>query len=359
MYPVNPKKSLGQHFLADRNIAAKITRALSFDGYKNLLEVGPGTGVLTEHLLEKRDISLRLVEIDPESAAYLKERYPETKGMIDQEDFLRYTLSRKYTQPLAIIGNFPYNISSQIFFKILENRHLVKEVVCMVQKEVAGRIVAPPGSKTYGILSVLLQAYYDAVLLFTVPPQVFVPPPKVTSAVIRLTRRLKGGEGKAGREAAARADEKAAGKADREAAWRADQEAAGKAGREAAARADQEAAARAGQKAGGKAIQEAAGYAELPCNEKLFFRVVKTAFNQRRKMLRNSLGPLLLPGHEITGNSISRQEINSPEGREDDWKGVRGTAGGLLSHRPEQLTVNDFVTLTNYIEKHRDGTVIY
>ncbi len=335
MYPVNPKKSLGQHFLADRNIAAKITRALSFDGYKNLLEVGPGTGVLTEHLLEKRDISLRLVEIDPESAAYLKERYPETKGMIDQEDFLRYTLSRKYTQPLAIIGNFPYNISSQIFFKILENRHLVKEVVCMVQKEVAGRIVAPPGSKTYGILSVLLQAYYDAVLLFTVPPQVFVPPPKVTSAVIRLTRRLKGGEGKAGREAAARADENAARKA------------------------DQEAAARAGQKAGGKAIQEAAGYAELPCNEKLFFRVVKTAFNQRRKMLRNSLGPLLLPGHEITGNSISRQEINSPEGREDDWKGVRGTAGGLLSHRPEQLTVNDFVTLTNYIEKHRDGTVIY
>ncbi len=335
MYPVNPKKSLGQHFLADRNIAAKITRALSFDGYKNLLEVGPGTGVLTEHLLEKRDISLRLVEIDPESAAYLKERYPETKGMIDQEDFLRYTLSRKYTQPLAIIGNFPYNISSQIFFKILENRHLVKEVVCMVQKEVDGRIVAPPGSKTYGILSVLLQAYYDAVLLFTVPPQVFVPPPKVTSAVIRLTRRLKGGEGKAGREAAARADENAARKA------------------------DQEAAARAGQKAGGKAIQEAAGYAELPCNEKLFFRVVKTAFNQRRKMLRNSLGPLLLPGHEITGNSISRQEINSPEGREDDWKGVRGTAGGLLSHRPEQLTVNDFVTLTNYIEKHRDGTVIY
>ncbi len=300
MYPVNPKKSLGQHFLADRNIAAKITRALSFDGYKHLLEVGPGTGVLTQFLLEKRDISLRLVEIDPESAVYLKERYPETKGMIDEEDFLRYPLSRKYTQPVAIIGNFPYNISSQIFFKVLENRHLVKEVVCMVQKEVAGRIVAPPGSKTYGILSVLLQAYYDAELLFTVPPQVFVPPPKVTSAVMRLTRRIK--------------------------------------------------------ETAGNADHEKAVYAELPCNEELFFRVVKTAFNQRRKMLRNSLGPLLPPRHEITGNERSRGDSDLPGGCEGGNERVDDPAIGLLSQRPEQLAVGDFVTLTNYMDKYRAGS---
>ncbi len=326
MYPVNPKKSLGQHFLADRNIAAKITRALSFDGYKHLLEVGPGTGVLTEYLLEKRDISLRLVEIDAESAVYLKERYPETKGMIDEEDFLKYPLSQKYTQPLAIIGNFPYNISSQIFFKILENKHLVKEVVCMVQKEVAGRIVAPPGSKVYGILSVLLQAYYNAEMLFTVPPQVFVPPPKVTSAVIRLTRRLEGEKGKAVR-----------------------------AGRETAGKADQEAAGDAGQGATGKADQEAAVYAKLPCNEELFFKVVKTAFNQRRKMLRNSLSRFLPAGQGKSGNNRTGKEGGLAERCEGGREPFNDPATGLLSLRPEQLTVEDFTALTNYIGSYGRG----
>ncbi|TVR71636.1 MAG: ribosomal RNA small subunit methyltransferase A [Marinilabiliales bacterium] len=269
MYPVNPKKRLGQHFLADKNIAAKITRALTMNGYRDVIEIGPGTGILTSYLLDNSNINLRLVEVDPDSVSYLKVRFPGSDAIIEEEDFLKYPLSRNYTEPVAIIGNFPYNISSQIFFRILDNRHIVKEVVCMVQKEVATRIVSPPGSKTYGILSVLLQAYYHTEMLFTVPPQVFVPPPKVTSAVLRLTRRIKKDEP-------------------------------------------------------GNELQETklVRFAIPDCNEDLFFRVVKTAFNQRRKMLRNSLAPLL------------------PELQETE----------LLSRRPEQLSPAGFTELTNLIE---------
>ncbi len=254
MTPVNPKKSLGQHFLTDKNIARKITGALSGRGYHHLIEVGPGTGVLTEFLIENSDITISLIEIDSESADYLRKRFPGISGSIVQQDFLKYPFGEIHSSPVAIIGNFPYNISSQIFFKILDNRHLVTEVVCMLQKEVASRIAAPPGSKTYGILSVLLQAFYYTELLFNVGRQVFFPPPRVNSAVIRLSRRPG---------------------------------------------------------------------CRLECNEELFFRVVKTGFNQRRKMLRNSLSAFLQ---------------------------VKDAGHPLLSKRPEQLSVDEFVSITNYLE---------
>ncbi len=251
---VKPKKSLGQHFLTDKNIARKITSSLSIQNYDHVIEVGPGTGMLTEFLLEKDNIDITLVEIDRESADYLRKRFPGISEKIAEQDFIKYPLGDVHDSPLAIIGNFPYNISSQIFFKILENRHLVKEVVCMLHKEVAMRIISPPGSKVYGILSVLLQAFYNTEFLFNVGPMVFSPPPKVNSAVIRLTRKT--------------------------------------------------------------------GF-RLECNEQLFFRIVKTGFNQRRKMLRNSLSAFL--GEKKAGHP-------------------------LLSKRPEQLTVDDFANITNYIE---------
>jgi 16S rRNA (adenine1518-N6/adenine1519-N6)-dimethyltransferase len=254
MIHVKPKKGLGQHFLTDKNIARKITGYLSRKGYDHLIEVGPGTGVLTEFLLETENRNISLIEIDPESAGYLKKRFPEHSDRIIEQDFLKYPLGEIHSSQVAIIGNFPYNISSQIFFKILDNRHLVAEVVCMLQKEVADRIAAPPGSKTYGILSVLLQAFYRTEFLFNVGRQVFLPPPNVNSAVIRLSRR----------------EEKT-----------------------------------------------------LGCNEKLFFRVVKTGFNQRRKMLRNSLAALIME---------------------------KDTADPLLSRRPEQLAVEDFVRITNFLD---------
>jgi len=260
MFSVKPKKSLGQHFLADKNIAAKITGALTCKGYDQVIEIGPGTGVLTEFLLENKNFKTRLVEIDRESADFLRRRFPGISDNIAEEDFLQYPVDREYSDPLAVIGNFPYNISSQIFFKILEFRHLVTEVVCMVQKEVAERITSPPGSKVYGILSVLLQAFYKTEFLFSVGPQVFIPPPRVRSAVIRLTRRSE---------------------------------------------------------------------SVIGCNEQLFFKVVKTAFNQRRKMLRNSLSSFL-----------------------GAKKGAKDPADGILSQRPEQLSVDDFVSLTRFIEAH-------
>ena len=260
MFSVKPKKSLGQHFLADKNIAAKITGALTCSGYDQVIEIGPGTGVLTEFLLENKNFITRLVEIDRESAEYLRRRFPGIADNIAEADFLQYPVDREYSSPLAVIGNFPYNISSQIFFKILEFRHLVTEVVCMVQKEVAERITSPPGSKVYGILSVLLQAFYKTEFLFSVGPQVFIPPPRVRSAVIRLTRHPA---------------------------------------------------------------------FELDCNERLFFRVVKTAFNQRRKMLRNSLSSFL-----------------------GAKKGAKDPDDVILSRRPEQLSVDDFVSLTRFIEAY-------
>ncbi|MBT1702333.1 16S rRNA (adenine(1518)-N(6)/adenine(1519)-N(6))-dimethyltransferase RsmA [Chryseosolibacter indicus] len=185
---VRPKKYLGQHFLKDQNIARKIVDALIFDDNKRVLEIGPGMGVLTQYLLLIKDIELKVVEIDKESVEYLKNNFSLLQSDIIEGDFLQLDLSTIYAGTYAIIGNFPYNISSQIFFSILEHKNTINQVVCMLQKEVADRIASPHGSKTYGILSVLLQAYYDIDSCFKVPPGVFNPPPKVMSAVIRLRR---------------------------------------------------------------------------------------------------------------------------------------------------------------------------
>jgi 16S rRNA (adenine1518-N6/adenine1519-N6)-dimethyltransferase len=192
MKSVRPKKHLGQHFLTDLNIAANIVNALSeTKNYQSVLEVGPGMGVLTDFLIKRKDIELYLVDIDRESTDYLKEHYKTLEGRIISADFLRMDLNRVFTGPFAIIGNFPYNISSQIFFKVLDYRNQVPEVVGMLQKEVAERIASKHGNKVYGILSVLLQAYYDIEYLFTVEAHVFNPPPKVQSAVIRLRRNSR------------------------------------------------------------------------------------------------------------------------------------------------------------------------
>ncbi|XOV93656.1 MAG: 16S rRNA (adenine(1518)-N(6)/adenine(1519)-N(6))-dimethyltransferase RsmA [Bacteroidota bacterium] len=187
MKSVRPKKYLGQHFLKDEGIAQRITEAIQSTNYQTLIEVGPGTGVLTKYLFELKSPEFFAMDVDSESVAFLKSHYPENEENILFEDFLKYPLT-SFNAPIAVIGNFPYNISSQIFFKIWDNLDLVVEVVCMIQKEVAQRIAAKPGSKTYGILSVLLQAFFEIEYLYTVPPQVFVPPPKVQSAVIRLRR---------------------------------------------------------------------------------------------------------------------------------------------------------------------------
>jgi 16S rRNA (adenine1518-N6/adenine1519-N6)-dimethyltransferase len=247
---VRPKKHLGQHFLKDLNIARKIVDALQAKG-TSVLEVGPGTGVLTQFLIEEHP-ELFVIDVDGESIEYLKKQFPKLDGRIIHDDFLKLSLETLGPGSWSIIGNFPYNISSQIFFKVLEQRHLVTEVVGMIQKEVAQRIASPPGSKEYGILSVLLQAYYDIKLLFSVPPGVFQPPPKVNSAVLSLTRN---------------------------------------------------------------------SVEALPCDEKLFVQVVKTAFQQRRKTLRNALKSLNLPA------SLQQHP--------------------LLDQRAERLGVNDFVFLTN------------
>lgn len=247
---VRPKKHLGQHFLKDRNIASKIADSLTgFGGYDAVLEVGPGTGVLTHFLLEKH-YRVHAIEMDTESVVYLNEHYPELAPRLTEGDFLRLDLSRMFEGKFALVGNFPYNISSQIFFKLLENRDHIPECVGMIQKEVADRIAAPPGSKTYGILSVLLQAFYTVEYLFTVPPGVFHPPPKVQSAVVRLQRNAT---------------------------------------------------------------------TNLDCDERQFFMVVKTAFNQRRKTLRNALGSLTF--------------ATAPDGQ-------------LLTQRAETLSVQDFVHIT-------------
>ncbi len=191
MIPVKPKKGLGQHFLTDKNIALKIVNSLSWKDYDSVLEIGPGMGVLTEFLLENSNKNLRFVEIDRASVDYLNQRFPDIGDQIISRDALDLDMNQVFSKPFAVIGNFPYNISSQLFFKILESRDLVIETICMIQKEVASRIASPPGSKEYGILSVLLQAYFEIEYLFTVPPQVFNPPPKVQSAVIRLRRNSR------------------------------------------------------------------------------------------------------------------------------------------------------------------------
>lgn len=186
---VRPKKALGQHFLTDQSVAQAIVAALKGNG--PVLEVGPGMGVLTQYLLQRKELDLKLVEIDTESVHYLLERFPEVASGLFEADFLKLDLSKLFAGSFAVIGNFPYNISSQIFFKILDYRNSVPEVVCMIQKEVAERMAAGPGSKTYGILSVLLQAWYDIEYILTVGEGAFVPPPKVKSAVVRLTRNSR------------------------------------------------------------------------------------------------------------------------------------------------------------------------
>jgi 16S rRNA (adenine1518-N6/adenine1519-N6)-dimethyltransferase len=288
---VRAKKSLGQHFLTDLNIARKIASALSGGEGVNahdVLEIGGGMGVLTQFLLERDDIRLWGIEIDRESIAYMRERFKEFSPRLIEGDFLRFDLRAQFPDGVKIVGNFPYNISSQIFFKVLENRDLVPEVVGMVQREVAQRIAEPPGSRTYGILSVLLQAWYDIEYLFTVSESVFSPPPKVKSAVIRLTRNAT---------------------------------------------------------------------AELGCNESLFVRVVKAAFGQRRKMLRNALRSGLANGVGHTGDFdhtpadvASRTGSASRNSKNGDPFG--GAEHPFFSRRAETLSVAEFVELTNWVETH-------
>jgi 16S rRNA (adenine1518-N6/adenine1519-N6)-dimethyltransferase len=239
---VRAKKNLGQHFLTDQDVARDIVTSLVANRTNHVLEIGPGMGVLTQYLLEREGIDLKVVEIDQESVRFLLRNFPALKEKILKADFLKVDLSGIFKESFSIIGNFPYNISSQIFFKVLNNKNQVPEVVCMLQKEVAERICAKEGSRTYGILSVLLQTFYNIEYLFTVEPEVFSPPPKVRSAVIRLERN---------------------------------------------------------------------DVRELECNEALFFKVVKTAFNQRRKMLRNSMKQLF--GEIPEEFQMLRPEQLSPE----------------------------------------------
>ena len=263
--PVRAKKHLGQHFLTDENIAKKIGETLSFEGYSEVLEIGPGTGVLTKYLL-KNDIRLTAMDLDRESIAYLKESFSlEHPNLVHgnnfrimEADFLKCDLRELFgNQKFAITGNFPYNISTQIVFKMLEYRNQIPEFSGMFQKEVAQRICEKAGSKTYGILSVLVQAFYETEYLFTVNPQVFNPPPKVESGVLRLVRKEND---------------------------------------------------------------------QLACDEKLFFQVVKTAFQQRRKTLWNSL-----------------KIFNISEDLKED---------SIFAQRSEQLDVPQFVSLTQKIAKN-------
>jgi 16S rRNA (adenine1518-N6/adenine1519-N6)-dimethyltransferase len=255
MQKVKPKKSLGQHFLNDDVIAEKIVDSLTLHvNYSKVLEIGPGMGVLTKILLKKKEYETTVIEIDSNAVDYLKNNFPELNEKIIEGDFLEMNLSEFSETPFAIIGNFPYNISTQILFKAYDNRHLVSEIVGMFQKEVAERIASKPGNKSYGILSVLLQAYYDIEYLFTVDEQSFNPPPKVKSGVIRLRRNKN---------------------------------------------------------------------INLDCDEKLFKTIVKTAFNQRRKILRNALKPI-----------------------------TNKTDLPFLSKRAEELSYRDFVELTNKITEN-------
>lgn len=255
MEKVKAKKHLGQHFLKDESIAKAIANTINLEGYDDVLEIGPGMGVLTKYLLDK-PITTYVIEIDTESVDYLDANYPKLKGKIISKDFLRYDINEVFQgKQFAIIGNFPYNISTQIVFKTLELKHQIPEFAGMFQKEVAERICEKKGSKAYGILSVLAQAFYDVEYLFTVDENVFIPPPKVKSGVMRMRRKED---------------------------------------------------------------------YSLPCSEKLFYTVVKTAFQQRRKTLRNSLKTLNL-------SDALREDL-------------------VFNLRPEQLNVAEFIALTQKIE---------
>ncbi len=253
--PVKPKKFLGQHFLKDMDIARRIAETMIGYAGVTILEIGPGTGVLTRFLLAAGH-DLTVVEIDRESVAYLRAHFPELDNRILEEDFLKLRLDKTFPGRFCVIGNYPYNISSQIFFKVLDYKDLIPCCSGMIQKEVAERMASGPGNKNYGILSVLMQAWYDIEYLFTVPEHVFEPPPKVKSAVIRMTRNK---------------------------------------------------------------------VTDLGCSEQLFKQIVKTSFNQRRKTLRNSLKPIL-------GKECPLYE--SP----------------IFDKRPEQLSVDQFISLTKEIE---------
>ena len=253
--PVKPKKFLGQHFLKDMDIARRIAETMIGYAGVPILEIGPGTGVLTRFLLAAGH-DLTVVEIDRESVAYLRAHFPERANRILEEDFLKLRLDKTFPGRFCVIGNYPYNISSQIFFKVLDYKDLIPCCSGMIQKEVAERMASGPGNKNYGILSVLMQAWYDIEYLFTVPEHVFEPPPKVKSAVIRMTRNK---------------------------------------------------------------------VTDLGCSEQLFKQIVKTSFNQRRKTLRNSLKPIL-------GKECPLYE--SP----------------IFDKRPEQLSVDQFISLTKEIE---------
>lgn len=256
MTHVRAKKHLGQHFLRDLEVARRITESLQLTAPTHVLEIGPGTGVLTQFLLQNTNVQLTAVELDTESVQYLQKRFPTLT--VHEADFLKVDLNALFENTdtkFCVIGNFPYNISSQIFFKVLEHRQRIPCLVGMIQKEVAERMAARHGSKTYGILSVLMQAFYSIDYLFTVHEHVFDPPPKVKSAVIRLTRNEVD---------------------------------------------------------------------SLGCDEQLFRLVVKTAFNQRRKTLRNSLKPLLAKENPVYAEAV-------------------------FDMRPEQLNVAAFVALTNKI----------
>jgi 16S rRNA (adenine1518-N6/adenine1519-N6)-dimethyltransferase len=249
---VRAKKHLGQHFLTDNTIAERIAGVLVLKDIDSVLEVGPGTGVLTRYLVNRGIRDLSAIEIDTESIEFLKEEMPSLK--IIEGDFLKYNLESHCDGSLAVIGNFPYNISSQIFFKALDNQNKIMELAGMIQKEVAERICSPPGSKVYGILSVLLKVYYDIEYLFNVPPTVFKPQPKVNSAVIRMIRNESEGPG---------------------------------------------------------------------CDEKMLKTIIKSTFNQRRKMIRNSI-----QGAYNVGEANHK----------------------FFTKRPEQLALEEFVELTNWVE---------
>ena len=255
MKQVKAKKFLGQHFLKDRKIAEQIVNSLTHPGLGHVLEIGPGMGILSEFLL-KKDYPVSFIEIDDESVEFLGHNFPEMEGKIIQMDFLKMNLQEIDTEHIGIIGNFPYNISSQILFKVFDNKNKVAELVGMFQKEVAARVISKPGNKVYGILSVFIQAFYHTSEILTLEPEAFNPPPKVKSTVIRLERN---------------------------------------------------------------------NVEKLNCDEKLFFRVVKSTFNQRRKTIRNSLKSLM--------NIVDFQSE-------------------YLGLRPEQLSVEQFINLTNQVGKH-------
>ena len=293
---VRAKKALGQHFLTDQNIAKSIVAALQLpaaggkavasEGKVNaevasvpsvqltteqparmkVLEIGPGMGVLSQYLLQRQDVDLRMIEIDDESVEYLESHFPQAHGRVIFGDFLKLDIDELFPEEFHVIGNFPYNISSQIFFRIIDYRNRIPQTVCMIQKEVAERIAEKPGSKTYGILSVLLQAWYDIEYLFTVGSGAFAPPPKVQSAVIKLTRNRR---------------------------------------------------------------------TSLGCDENAFKNIVKTAFGQRRKTLRNSLKPIIAA--KATKEGWDTETLTS------------FTSAPVFKLRPERLSVEDFIGLTNLL----------